>query len=202
MSTITSDRLTISNVRASFVSVHQPKKFSKSDPDDEGRYKVSLLLDPSDPDDQAQIDLIESTAAEVEKEAAFDRPLPGNRKCFGLADQDGYAYDGWAGMFYFNASDTEQPGVYGRDGRPLAEESGKPYSGCYVNAIVTLWVMDNKWGKRINANLLGVQFVRDGEAFSTRRGAPAVFDPIEEDADTGRYAQPDPDQFDDDDIPF
>ena len=49
----------------------------------------------------------------------------------------------------------------------LVESSGKPYSGCYVNAIIECWAQDNKeFGKRINFGLKGVQFLRDGDAFS------------------------------------
>jgi hypothetical protein len=44
----------------------------------------------------------------------------------------------------------------------LSASSGKVYSGCYVNASIELWAQDNKFGKRINATLMGVQFLRDG----------------------------------------
>ncbi|MNP74169.1 hypothetical protein D3C76_1710040 [compost metagenome] len=32
--------------------------------------------------------------------------------------------------------------------------------------IVDIWAQDNSYGKRINAQLQGIQFVKDGEAFS------------------------------------
>ena len=57
------------------------------------------------------------------------------------------------------------------DRSPLTETDGRPYSGCYVVAIVELWAQDNSWGKRVNATLKGVQFFADGEAFSG--GTPA-----------------------------
>ncbi|MNP47458.1 hypothetical protein D3C76_1415120 [compost metagenome] len=53
-----------------------------------------------------------------------------------------------------------------RDRTQLTAQEGKPYSGCYVNVIVDIWAQDNSYGKRINAQLQGIQFVRDGEAFS------------------------------------
>ena len=59
---------------------------------------------------------------------------------------------------------------FGIDG--LTEADGLVYSGCYVNARVELWVQDNANGKRINAKLLGIQFVRDGDAFGAG-SAPA-----------------------------
>ena len=49
---------------------------------------------------------------------------------------------------------------------PLVAADGKPYSGCHVNVIIDVWAQDNQYGKKINAQLQGIQFLRDGEAFS------------------------------------
>jgi len=43
------------------------------------------------------------------------------------------------------------------------EDDGTIYAGCYVNAIISLWAQDNTYGKRINAQLEGVQFCNNGE---------------------------------------
>jgi hypothetical protein len=40
-----------------------------------------------------------------------------------------------------------------------------PFAGSYVVGLITLWAQDNQFGKRINANLLGVQYVREGTPF-------------------------------------
>ena len=89
-------------------------------------------------------------------------------------DDEGGAYDGFEGMYSANASRREDKGppyIVDRDGRsPLTAASGKPYAGCYVNATVEVWAQDNTNGKRINLQLRGVQFVKDGPAFSG--GAP------------------------------
>ncbi|MDC5277565.1 DUF2815 family protein, partial [Acinetobacter baumannii] len=54
-----------------------------------------------------------------------------------------------------------------RNGKtPLVQADGRPYAGCYVNAAIELWCQDNNYGKRINASLRGVQFLKDGEAFA------------------------------------
>jgi len=61
----------------------------------------------------------------------------------------------------------------------LKEESGRPYSGCYVNANIEVWAQDNSFGKRINAQLKGVQFYRDGDAFSgSAPSSPDEFDDV------------------------
>jgi hypothetical protein len=46
------------------------------------------------------------------------------------------------------------------------------YAGCIINILIRPWAQDNKHGKKINANLVGVQFVRDG----TRIGEAAIDD--------------------------
>ncbi|MWN55950.1 ssDNA-binding protein, partial [Escherichia coli] len=57
-------------------------------------------------------------------------------------------------------------------------------AGCYVNAVIDIWAQDNNFGKRINASLGGVQFLRDGDAFAGGGVASADdFDDISEGAD-------------------
>lgn len=85
----------------------------------------------------------------------------GDRLCLhdGAAKAD---KEGYAGMLYISASNKLKPLVIDGNKSPLGATSGRPYSGCYVNASIELWAQDNKWGKRLNATLLGVQFLRDG----------------------------------------
>lgn len=71
--------------------------------------------------------------------------------------------DGYVGNYFVNASNKTRPLVIGPQREPLVVADGKPYSGCYVNAIVEVWPQDNQFGKRVNSSLLGVQFLRDGE---------------------------------------
>lgn len=76
-------------------------------------------------------------------------------------------YDGYEGNFYISARNKTRPTIFDRDGKtPLVQADGRPYAGCYVNAAIELWCQDNNYGKRINASLRGVQFLRDGEAFA------------------------------------
>lgn len=87
------------------------------------------------------------------------------------------AYDGYAGNYFVNASNKVRPLVIDGNRAPLSAADGKPYSGCYVNAIVEFWAQDNQYGKRVNASLLGVQFLRDGERLAG--GAVAAADDFE-----------------------
>ena len=88
-------------------------------------------------------------------------------------------YDGFEGMLFVSARSQVRPLVIDQAKNPLTESDGKPYSGCYVNANLELWAQDNQFGKRINAQLRGVQFLRDGDAFSGG-GRPADPDEFED----------------------
>ena len=84
---------------------------------------------------------------------------------------------GYAGNLYLNAGNAIRPAVVDGNRAPLTAADGKPYSGCYVNAIIEVWAQDNQHGKRINASLLGVQFVRDEERLAG--GSVATADDFE-----------------------
>lgn len=81
--------------------------------------------------------------------------------------------EGYAGNLYLSASNKLRPLVVDNVAAPgtttprlLTATDGRVYSGCYVNATVELWAQENKWGKRINASLMGVQFAGDGPRLS------------------------------------
>lgn len=101
--------------------------------------------------------------------------------------QDGDAksdYAGFEGQLYVNARNKVRPNILDRDKTPLIAADGKPYAGCYVNASIELWAQDNSYGKRVNASLRGVQFLKDGDAFAGGGTASEdEFDEIEDGAD-------------------
>jgi hypothetical protein len=77
-----------------------------------------------------------------------------------------------------------RPLAINADKSVLTEADGVIYSGCYVNMQIALWAQQNNFGKRVNAQLRGIQFLRDGEAFSGGGVAnPDEFDAVEADAD-------------------
>lgn len=92
--------------------------------------------------------------------------------------------DGYEGNLYINASSPTRPIVLGRNKAQLTAEDGLPYSGSYVNVSIELWAQDNQYGKRVNAQLGGVQFVRDGDRFGAGSAADADdFDDLGDGAD-------------------
>lgn len=74
-------------------------------------------------------------------------------------------YAGFPGNLFVSARNKTRPRVIDRDKSPLTAQDGRPYAGCYVHASIELWAQDNAYGKRINASLRGVQFLKDGDAF-------------------------------------
>lgn len=89
-------------------------------------------------------------------------------------------YEGFEGHLFVSTRSKVRPSVFDGQRNELTEADGKPYSGCYVNASIELWAQDNQYGKRVNAQLRGVQFLRDGDAFSggTRPADADEFDEI------------------------
>lgn len=81
-------------------------------------------------------------------------------------------WDGFEGNLYVNCNNEKRPTILDRDQTPLARSDGKPYGGCIVNLMVDVWAQDNQFGKKVNATLTGIQFVKDGDAFAA--GAPAA----------------------------
>lgn len=173
-------------VRLSFPRLFEPKAFR---PGQDPRFEATFLLDPSD---KAHAEIIKSIKAEGSRIAMehFNGKLPkGLVTCWG--DGNTKEYDGYAGMFYLSSSNKTRPTVVDRDRTPLTEADGKPYAGCYVIGTITLWVMDNEFGKRINANLRAVQFVKAGDAFGAQPvEADSEFEPLDDDVESDAEVNP------------
>jgi hypothetical protein len=92
--------------------------------------------------------------------------------------KDGSVRDGYVDMFYTVARNKVKPVVVDRNHKvPLTEESGRPYGGCYVNAKIDVYAMDKPGqGKSINATLMAVQWVRDGDSFGGARPSADGFE--------------------------
>jgi len=111
--------------------------------------------------------------------------LPKDKLCLrkgnGNLDKAGEVRNGYADMSYITARNKVRPIVVDRDKTPLIEADGKPYGGCYVNVSVDVYAMDKPgMGKSVNATLLAVQFVEDGESFGGSKGTADVFDSMDD----------------------
>lgn len=83
--------------------------------------------------------------------------------------------DECAGRYVFAARESDRPTLRMADGTKLdgkddaAEIKELFYGGCVVSILINPWVQDNKYGKRLNANLRAVKFVEDGTPFGEGR---------------------------------
>jgi len=155
-------KVRLENVRLTFPVLFDPKQVNGQG---DAKFSAAFLLPRTGPQIEAAQKAIVEAATEKWGAKAGDT-LKVLKAADKLAVHDGDAksdYDGYAGTYFVNASNKIRPLVIGQNREPLVASDGKPYSGCYVNAIVEFWAQDNQFGKRVNASLLGVQFVRDGE---------------------------------------
>lgn len=155
-------KIQMKDVRAAFVNVFEAKAVQGQG---EAKFSMTMLF-PKDHPQKAEFERAIVTAAKdkwgEKAQAMLQQLKAGDKLC--LHDGDAKAnYQGFAGQLYVNASNKMRPLVIAGDRQPLTAADGKPYPGCYVNCIVEVWAQDNQFGKRVNASLLGVQFVRDGE---------------------------------------
>lgn len=164
----------LKNVRLSFADIWQAKAFNPGSPP---RYSCNFLLDKETHADQ--IKAMQKKMSDLATDFFNGKPPKGIKKCLG--DGEEKAYEGYEGQMFISASSKRQPEIIDRDKSELVELDDKPYSGCYVNAVIGLWVQDNQYGKRVNANLDLIQFVKDGERFGGGGGSKAdLLDDIED----------------------
>jgi hypothetical protein len=178
----------LKNVRLAFPNLWTPRPGKDGG---KAKYGALLILDPANPAIAQLNKMFEAVAKEKwgDKAATILKGLKAqDRLC--LHDGDTKAqYAGFEGNMFVSANSDIRPSVFDRNRVPLQPEDGKPYSGCYVNASIELWPQDNKdYGKRINAQLRGVQFVKDGDAFAA--GTAASEDEFEDLADQGDDTDP------------
>lgn len=177
--TTTSTRVTIKDVRFNYTNSLFTAQKPKTG---EGKEKFSVvaILGKTHPQ-LGEIKAAITAAAESKWGAKAAETLKqlaaGDRIC--LHDGDAKSDKaGYGGNLFINASNELRPGVFGPAREVLVASDGKPYSGSYGNIIIEFWPQDNQFGKRVNASLLGVQHVRDGERLSG--GGVAAADDFEE----------------------
>lgn len=151
----------LENVRLSFPSLFRERKFAPTDA--KGSYSATFILDKKS--NAKEIAELKRAVDNLVREALKGKH-PGAQK---FCVRDGAEKAGTAGygdgVMFVNARTDKRPQVVARDLSPLTEDDDKPLAGDYVNATIELWAQDNQYGKRINAKLRAVQFVKTGERF-------------------------------------
>lgn len=181
--------ITLPAVRLSFPHLFTPHAMKSPDggAEQEPKFSATFLFDNNE--HGALLDRIDAmidrlALDEFKKKVGFKRCLrDGNEK----SELEGYG----DGRSFITASNKARPGVVDRRLNPIAESDGIIYAGCYVNATIRLWVQNNNWGKRVNAQLRAVQFLKDGDSFGAGPvDATQEFEAIDEQVgDAGREKQ-------------
>lgn len=187
----TNVQVKLTNVRLSFPDLWKARAAQK---DAEPKFGAAFLIDKETQGDQ--IKSLREATAKVAHEKWGGKLPKGLKYCVHEGSEREYEGYGEENV-YVTASSKRRPHVIDRNREPLTEEDARPYAGCFVNAVLRFWAQDNAFGKRVNAELQGVQFVRDGEAFGS-----APFKPEEHFEDlggNGGSGEPDPNE---DEIPF
>ena len=177
----------LTDVRIPFSDLHEAVEFQVGD--GKPRYNATFLIPKGGPLDKA----IQADIAAAAKDKFGDKAaakLKAFEKsgdvCYSEGDEKDY--DGYAGMMVLSTHRRAQDGPVGvysnvidpRTGKVavLTATSGKPYSGCYVNATVEIYATDGKF-PGIRGGLVAVQFARDGDAFSgAKPPTPDDFEPL------------------------
>lgn len=182
-------QIKIANARLAFPQLFKPAKVNG---EGEPAYSCTLLLEPTHPA-VAEI----KKAAEALGKERWGAKWPQVKKELETKDRFPYHdgdtkanYSGFDGNIFISCRSQAavRPTVLDRKRNQVSEDDGVIYAGCYVNAIIELWPQDNAYGKRINAQIQGVQFLRDGDSFGGGRAASAdEFDDVDE-SDAGDLA--------------
>lgn len=162
----TNGTIRIDNVRGSYVHVDKPYK-GKAKRDDgsdaDPKYSMVSIL-PKGTHEEAKNLILEvikqlladNKDAKVAKDKRFIR------------DGDDAERDEYENSFTVSASELRKPKCRDRNGELVDDlESIREMfkSGYWFNVLIRPWFQDNDYGKRVNAGLVGVQFVKKDKTF-------------------------------------
>jgi len=179
-------RIRLDNVRLAGHSLYTPSAFQDNQ---QVKFSATVLFEKKSKQAKAIKALLEQVAKDkwgAQSTTILKQLFAGDKMCLHdgaiKADKDGYDDT----LNYLNATSKSRPGLFNRTREPVTEADGVIYSGCYVNFIIELWAQDNQYGKRINAELKGVQFVGDGERLGGASPASAEdFPELEDEGGAG-----------------
>ncbi|CAB4183194.1 Protein of unknown function DUF2815 [uncultured Caudovirales phage] len=161
------------NVRLSYPKIWKAEYFDENEPQGKKRFSAAFHIEPGSDNFKRIEHAIETAAAEKFKDKApkLLKGFRGNSNKFCFIDGDTKNDDTAEGVWVLSShrnEDQGRPGIYDRDKTPLSAEDGRPYAGCYVNAMVEIWAQDGT-NSGVRCKLLSMQFYKDGEAFSGGR---------------------------------
>ena len=151
--------------RVSFPKVFKPQSFSGGDP----KFSITLLFD-----DEKSLKKMKETASRVAHEK-WPKGIPsGLRSPF----RDGTEYndrreaegkdrlEGYDGKIFVRFTSSSRPGVVDPQVRPIAEEDGVLYAGCYAIVSCSCFAYSTSGNLGVSFGLNNIQVVGPGEPFA------------------------------------
>ena len=168
-------KLMLTDVRCSFLTLGEPEQYQGKGP---FRWSATALVPYESPLRKKVEDALKQVAREKwEKkwENIYESLIVDPKGCCWI-DGKRKEYDGYQGHFALSAHryqdkgrplvmDTDKSPIYKPNNEVYEGKGGRIYSGCFVNMQVEFWAQQNDTGKGLRASLLGIQRVRDGDAF-------------------------------------
>jgi len=175
-------KIRLNDVRLAFPELWVPKQVQG---EGKAAFSATFILVPNSENTQAVEKAMLAAAMERWKAdaPAVLKDLEGKgRVCLQRkprTDKSGQPYMGFEGSWSVAARSEVKPKVIDKNRVDLTQADGRIYGGCYVNAVIDIWAQEHRqYGRRVNAALKGVQFMRDGDAFTG--GVPASTDDFED----------------------
>lgn len=177
-------QLKLKNVRLSYPHIWQKQAY---DANSVPKYSAALIV-PKGSDADKEI----RAAIKAECDAAFGAKSAANQelwrnnanKC-SYIDGDLLGKNELAGAMRLTGKNDARPRIVDLDGRtPLTQDDGRPYGGCFVNAVVEIYAQKGE-NAGIRCSLMGLQFAKHGEAFG---GGRAADDDAFDDVSDGAFA--------------
>lgn len=174
----------IDNVRASYP--HLDKAYA-APPDKDGKQSAAKFSIVGMLDKKTHVaakDLCIKVINDIQKEK--DTKVAKDKRF--IKDGDDGDKAEYEGYWTVSAREDRRPSVRHRDTTPMTEKEIQDiiYAGCRVSILIRPWFQDNDYGKRINAGLMAIQFLRDDTQIGEGRiDDEGVFESVEDDADDG-----------------
>lgn len=153
----------LKNVRVSF-----PRLFKTHKNADGMEFKMGATFILNTESNTKEISEIKQLIKQHLTDGNDGKPIPSDKIC--LKDGNNTGREEYANQLVLSTTAYSPPLVLKSKSNTIfieEEENNEIYAGCYVNAKVQIWWQNNKYGKRINAKLVAIQFANHGEAFSS-----------------------------------
>jgi hypothetical protein len=144
-------KVMLKSVKLSFPKVFEHGSFGG---ESTGKYEATFLLPKSD---TATYKKVMSAIEEVKGKTK----IPSDK--LAIKDGDELDDDITAGYWVIKTANKNRPTLLDRQKNPVTKEDNEVdpmfFGGATVNASISFWKQDNNYGKRVNGNLAGIQYV-------------------------------------------